>query len=100
MRRVSTATAPDTKPTRSTLVLITLVLGAIVANINTAISNVALPDIGRALDASNDQLTGITDAYQIAIAATVVYLGAVGDRYGRKKLLILGAILSVPFSIM
>ncbi len=80
--------------------LLTLVLGAVVANINTSISNVALPDIGRALHATNGQLTGITDAYQIAIAATVVYLGAVGDRYGRRKLLLLGAALSVPFSIM
>ncbi len=92
--------AADRQPARSGLVLLVLVLGAAVANINTAISNVALPDIGRALDASNEQLTFITDAYQVGIAATVVYLGAVGDRYGRKRMLILGAALSVPFSIL
>jgi len=90
----------DRRPRRSGLVLATLILGAIVANINTSISNVALPDIGQALNASNQQLTFITDAYQIAIAATVLYLGAVGDRYGRKKLLLLGAALCVPFSIL
>ena len=92
--------AADRRPARSGLVLATLILGAIVANINTSISNVALPDIGQALNASNQQLTFITDAYQIAIASTVLYLGAVGDRYGRKKLLLLGAALCIPFSIL
>jgi MFS transporter, DHA2 family, multidrug resistance protein len=91
---------PGSRPARSALVMLTVILGAIVANINTSISNVALPDIGEALNASNTQLTAITDAYQVAIAATVVYLGAVGDRYGRRKLLILGALLSVPFSLL
>ncbi len=76
-----------------------LILGAIVANINTSLSNVALPDIGKALNASNQQLTLITDAYQIAIASTVMYLGALGDRHGRKRLLVLGALLAMPFSI-
>ena len=90
----------DRRPPRSGLVLATLILGAIVANINTSISNVALPDIGQALNASNQQLTFITDAYQIAIASTVLYLGAVGDRYGRKKLLLIGAALCIPFSIL
>ena len=90
----------DRRPARSALVLATLILGAVVANINTSISNVALPDIGQALNASNQQLTFITDAYQIAIASTVLYLGAVGDRYGRKKLLLIGAALCIPFSIL
>jgi DHA2 family multidrug resistance protein-like MFS transporter len=96
----TSAAAPATKPGRSGLILTTLILGAIVANVNTSISNVALPDIGRALDATNTQLTGITDAYQLGIAATVLYLGAIGDRYGRKKLLVLGAVLVVPFSFL
>ena len=92
--------AADRRPSRAGLVLATLILGAVVANINTSISNVALPDIGQALNASNQQLTFITDAYQIAIASTVLYLGAVGDRYGRRKLLLLGAALCIPFSIL
>jgi MFS transporter, DHA2 family, multidrug resistance protein len=87
-------------PARAGIILTTLILGAIVANINTSISNVALPSIGRALDATDVQLTAITDAYQLGIAATVLYLGAVGDRYGRKKLLLIGAALCVPFSIL
>ncbi len=87
-------------PAKAGIILATLIAGAIVANINTSISNVALPSIGRALDATDTQLTAITDAYQLGIAATVLYLGAVGDRYGRKKLLLIGAALCVPFSIL
>ncbi|MBP7972154.1 MAG: MFS transporter [Candidatus Nanopelagicales bacterium] len=87
------------KPAQAGLVLATLITGAIVANINTSISNVALPSIGRALQATNTELTGITDAYQLGIAATVLYLGAVGDRHGRRKLLLIGAALCVPFSL-
>ena len=87
-------------PAKAGIILTTLILGAIVANINTSISNVALPSIGKGLNATNIQLTGITDAYQLGIAATVLYLGAVGDRYGRKKLLVLGAALCIPFSLL
>ncbi|MEI8081000.1 MAG: MFS transporter [Actinomycetes bacterium] len=87
-------------PKKAGLILATLILGAIVANINTSISNVALPSIGRALDATDTELTAITDAYQLGIAATVLYLGAVGDRYGRRKLLLIGSFLCVPFSLL
>jgi MFS family permease len=88
------------RPAKSGIILFTLIAGAIVANINTSISNVALPSIGKALQASDTQLTGITDAYQLGIASTVLYLGAVGDRHGRRKLLLIGAGLCVPFSVL
>lgn len=90
----------DRKPAQAGIILAVLIAGAIVANINTSMSNVALPSIGRALDATDIQLTGITDAYQLGIAATVLYLGAIGDRYGRTRMLLLGAALCVPFSLM
>ncbi len=92
--------ARNGRPAKAGIILATLIAGAIVANINTSISNVALPSIGKALDATDTQLTGITDAYQLGIAATVLYLGAIGDRHGRKRLLLLGAALCVPFSLL
>lgn len=103
MGTTNAGTAPSRilngKPAQAGLVLATLITGAVVANINTSISNVALPSIGRALQATNTELTAITDAYQLGIAATVLYLGAVGDRHGRKKLLLIGAALCIPFSL-
>jgi MFS family permease len=99
----STASSPTDaaagRPAKAAIILATLIAGAIVANINTSISNVALPSIGKALLATDVQLTGITDAYQLGIAATVLYLGAIGDRHGRKRLLLIGAALCVPFSL-
>ena len=46
--------APDRK--RSMLVLLALILVAAVANLNLAVANVALPDIGEAFDASQTAL--------------------------------------------
>ncbi|MFZ4487692.1 MAG: MFS transporter, partial [Candidatus Nanopelagicales bacterium] len=94
------ATIADNRPSRSSLVLLALVTGAIVANINLGIANVALPTIGRDLGASQDQLSNIADAFALGLASTVLYLGSVGDRYGRKLMFILGGILTIPTSMM
>ncbi len=88
------------KPRHSGWVLFALVGGAIVANINLSIANVALPTIGADLDADQDQLTLIGDAFALGLAATVLYLGAIGDRYGRKLLFVLGALMSVPTAFL
>jgi EmrB/QacA subfamily drug resistance transporter len=78
------------------MVLLALILVAAVANLNLAVANVALPDIGKAFDASQTQLNLVAVGYSLGLAASVLWLGAVGDRYGRKLLLVLGVGLSVP----
>ena len=83
-------------PGRAPLVLLTLILAATVANLNLAVANVALPDIGAAFDASQTQLNLVAVAYSLGLAASVLYLGALGDRHGRKMMLLLGVVLSVP----
>jgi DHA2 family multidrug resistance protein-like MFS transporter len=90
----------DTSPKRAGLVLATLILVAGVANLNLAVANVALPDIGRAFDAGQTTVDLIAVGYSLGLAASVLYLGAVGDRYGRKTLLLLGMALSIPASIL
>ncbi|NNU28595.1 MFS transporter [Isoptericola sediminis] len=81
-------------------VLATLILVAAVANLNLSVANVALPDIGDALDASQVQLNLVAVGYSLGLSASVLYLGAVGDRYGRKLLLLIGTGLTVPFSLL
>jgi MFS family permease len=81
-------------------VLITLILAAGVANINLAVANVALPDIGKAFTASQTALDLVAVGYSLGLAASVLYLGAIGDRYGRKLLLVLGMALSVPACLL
>lgn len=80
--------------------LVALVTGAIMANINLSVANVALPTIGAALDASQDQLTLVANAFALGLASTVLYLGSIGDRYGRKLLFVIGAIATVPASML
>src|SRR5271169_3189152 len=85
---------------RSALVLASLILGAAVANLNLAVANVALPTIGAAFDASQTALDLVAVGYSLGLAASVLYLGALGDRYGRKMMLTLGMLLSVPASLL
>ncbi len=87
-------------PKRAGLVLATLILVAGVANLNLAVANVALPDIGQAFDAGQTAVDLIAVGYSLGLAASVLYLGAVGDRYGRKSLLLLGMGLTIPFSVL
>ncbi len=100
MKNAGTDTAPDTArsevPPRATIILVTLILGAFVANINLSIANVALPDIGRDLGASTTQQTAVASMFTLGLASSVLYLGAIGDRYGRRRLLLLGAALTIP----
>jgi MFS transporter, DHA2 family, multidrug resistance protein len=87
-------------PKRSGLVLTSLILVAAVANLNLAVANVALPDIGKAFDAGQTELNLIAVGYSLGLAASVLYFGAVGDRYGRKLMLILGTSLAIPASVV
>jgi len=91
---------PDAAPERARIVLITLILVAAVANLNLAVANVALPEIGKAFDSSQTTLDLIAIGYSLGLAASVLYLGALGDRYGRKLMLILGVSLSIPACIV
>src|SRR3954466_11682124 len=87
-------------PDRAGLVLLALILVAGVANLNLSVANVALPSIGKAFDSSQTTLDLIAVGYSLGLAASVLYLGAVGDRYGRKLMLLLGMVLSVPACLL
>ena len=86
----------STSPKRAGAVLGALIAVAAVANLGLAVANVALPEIGREFDASQTALNLVAVGYSLGLAASVLYFGAVGDRYGRKLLLIAGMILTIP----
>ena len=81
------------------MVLASLILGATVANLNLAAANVALPSIGRELGASQTALNLVAVGFTLGLAASVLYLGALADRYGRRLMLILGlALIFISYS--
>jgi MFS family permease len=94
------ALPPSTSPAKAGLVLTALILGAGVANMNLAVANVGLPDIGRDLGASQAGLNIVAVGFSLGLAATVLYLGALGDRYGRKMMLMSGLIIGVPAAVL
>ena len=73
-----------------------LILVAAVANLNLSVANVALPDIGKAFDSSQTMLDLIAVGYSLGLAASVLWFGALGDRYGRKLMILAGMLLSIP----
>src|SRR5512132_3712612 len=94
------AAGSGTAPRRAGLVLLSLILVAGVANLNLSVANVALPSIGKHFDSSQTALDLIAVGYSLGLAASVLYLGALGDRYGRKLMLLLGMALSVPACLL
>jgi len=75
-------------------------MGAVAANMNLGIANVALPTIGRELAASQAQLTAVANAFTLGLACSVLYFGAIGDRFGRKLMFKLGAFFSIPTALL
>jgi EmrB/QacA subfamily drug resistance transporter len=90
----------SSSPKRAGAVLATLILVAGIANVNLAVANVALPDIGKAFGASQTALNLVAIGYSLGLAGSVLYLGALGDRYGRKQMVLLGMGVSIPASLL
>ena len=74
---------------RSLPALLVLLLCAFAVNVDTTIVNVALPT-STELDASTRELQWVVDAYTLVFAALVLAAGAFGDRFGRRRLLLIG----------
>ena len=72
------------------LILISLLLAALVINLDTTIVNVALPTLVRELHASNSQLQWVVDAFNLLFAGSVLAVGSLSDRFGRKGMLLAG----------
>jgi EmrB/QacA subfamily drug resistance transporter len=71
-------------------VLLATVLGSGVAFLDGTVVNVALPSIAADLDASTDDLQWVVNAYLVTLSAFVLLGGSLGDRYGRRRVFLLG----------
>ncbi len=81
-------------------VLLATVLGSGVAFLDGSIVNVALPAIAEDLDAGLGDLQWVVNAYLVTLSALVLLGGALGDRYGRRKVFLLGLLLFTIASVL
>lgn len=72
--------------------LVALTLVVLVVGIDATVLNLALPALAGALHASNAELQWFVAAYALAVPAMLLPAGLLGDRYGRKRML-LGALV-------
>ena len=77
---------------RARLVLTTTILGSGMAMLDGTIVNVALPRIGAEFSASVTDLQWILNGYLLALASLILIAGSLGDRFGRRKVYVIGVI--------
>jgi EmrB/QacA subfamily drug resistance transporter len=82
-----------TAETRKWWALGALALTDLAVGLDTTILNVALPILATALHATTSNLQWFADAYNLVFAAMLLPAGLLGDRFGRKKLLLVGIAL-------
>lgn len=74
-------------------ILAVLCLSLLIVVIDNTILNTALPTLARSLHAGTTDLQWITDAYTLTFGALLVFAGALGDRFGRRRALLAGLVI-------
>jgi EmrB/QacA subfamily drug resistance transporter len=80
--------------------LIVLSFSLLIISVGNTILNVALPTIQEQLDASSSQLQWIADGYMLVYASLLLAAGTLGDRFGRRKALVVGLVVFAIGSVL
>ncbi len=93
-RPLSHAAARSRRPLRGNpwLTLATVSLGVLMVGIDGTVVSIANPYIARSLHASLADLQWVTNAYLLALAVLLIAGGKIGDRYGRKRIFLIGVV--------
>ncbi|MGW0946110.1 MFS transporter [Streptomyces sp. NPDC002623] len=81
-------------------ILLTTVLGSSMVLLDSTVVNVALPRIGRDLDADLAVLQWTVNAYMLTLAGLILLGGSLGDRYGRRKVFVIGVVWFAAASLL
>ncbi|MGJ5826218.1 MFS transporter [Streptomyces ossamyceticus] len=81
-------------------ILLTTVLGSSMAMVDSTVVNVALPRMGRDLDADLAALQWTVNAYMLTLAGLILLGGALGDRFGRRRIFVLGVVWFAAASLL
>jgi EmrB/QacA subfamily drug resistance transporter len=85
---------------RGKWILLTTILGSSMALLDSTVVNVALPRIGRDLDADLAALQWTVNAYMLTLAGLILLGGSLGDRYGRRKVFVVGVVWFAVASLL
>jgi DHA2 family multidrug resistance protein-like MFS transporter len=94
------STPPDLSSGRRWAALSILCIAALVISIDLTVLQLAIPSLTKDLDPSSTQILWIADIYGLVMAGLLVTMGVVGDRIGRKKLLVFGAFAFAAASVL
>ncbi|MFG2552258.1 MFS transporter [Streptomyces sp. NPDC048581] len=81
-------------------ILLTTVLGSSMAMLDSTVVNVALPRIGEDLDADLAGLQWTVNAYMLTLAGLILLGGSLGDRYGRRRIFVIGVVWFAVASLL
>jgi len=81
-------------------ILVVLSLATTIVQFDQSGMTLALPHIQAELGASTQQLQWVMDAYSLALASVVLTAGALSDRYGRRKMFLLGIAVLAAGSLL
>src|SRR6516165_12599230 len=87
------ATHDVTNSPRRWLALVAIAASVLVVGLDLTVLNLALPTMAVSLHANTGDLQWIVDSYSLVLAALILPAGLLGDRYGRKRMLIVALIL-------
>jgi len=76
-----------------------MIIGALMDMIDITIVNVALPTVRRDLHASATQLEWVVSGYMLTFAAALIIAGSLGDRFGRKRVFLIGVAIFAGASL-
>lgn len=82
------------------IALAVLVLAVLLVAVDATVLGLATPFLSEDLEPTGTQLLWIGDVYSFVIAGLLVSMGSLGDRIGRKKLLLIGAVAFGAVSVL
>ncbi len=88
------------RSTAGRVALTATVAASSMAMLDATVVNVALPHIGEDLNASVSSLQWVLTGYLLALASLILLGGALGDRYGRRKVFVIGTVWFAVASLL
>ena len=95
-----TSTAPQKATRREWIGLAVLALATLMYVMDLTVLHLAVPALSADLEPSSAQLLWIIDIYGFMVAGALITMGTLGDRIGRRRLLLIGAAVFGVFSVL